>query len=106
MQSSSTTTVDQPVAKHLAPIIIESYGRAYRVHAPDLHLDSAKFCLVIEGMGAGSRYWTKVAYATSAIPDVLAYHRREDQGQRLLRNPAYVVRTIHAHPKHRGGPMA
>jgi hypothetical protein len=71
MQSSSTTTVDQPVAKHLAPIIIESYGRAYRVHAPDLHLDSAKFCLVIEGMGAGSRYWTKVAYATSAIPDVL-----------------------------------
>lgn len=56
---------------HKAPIIIEKYGRAFRVHAIDEQQDNVKFLLILQGMTAGCRAWTKVGYATSAIPDIL-----------------------------------
>lgn len=54
-----------------APIIIERYGKAYRVHSDDEAHDTVKFQLIIKAMGVGSRAWTRSNYATSAIPEIL-----------------------------------
>jgi len=61
--------VEDPMAS--APIIVEKFGRAYRVHSDDETTDSAKFVLIIKGMSAGSRLWTKHSYDAKALPEVL-----------------------------------
>lgn len=66
--------MSQPTHPHPgAPIIIERYGKAYRVHSDDETHEgnSEKFQLIIKAMGVGSRAWVRSNFATSAIPEIL-----------------------------------